>query len=305
MNQETALDFSVIIPTYNRPRELSCCLESLAALDFPKDRFEVIVVDDGSDFPVTPVVSRFSNRLNIISIHEVNGGPGQARNTGAEAASGKFLAFTDDDCVAAPDWLSAFMEMLSAEPGVAVGGKTVNAVCDNPYSTASQIIVDLVYEHYNAQTREATFFATNNLALSAEQFRMLGGFDTSFRTSEDRDLCDRWTAAGYRMCFVPGAIIYHSHELSFGKFWVQHLNYGRGARRFYVAHQLRGSSSSTLKVDFHLSLPKRLPLALRDKPRPWSLVGLMAVWQLANFFGFALETLFPRQTPSPEPQKEK
>jgi GT2 family glycosyltransferase len=295
---DMTLDFSIIVPTYNRSRELACCLESLAALDFPKDRFEVIVIDDGGSLPIDPIVSRWADSLLITTLHETNGGPAMARNSGAQVASGSFLAFTDDDCVPAPGWLSALLEVLREEPGAMVGGKTINALVDNPYATASQLIVDIVYDHYNAQPSQARFFATNNLALSATQFRTLSGFDTRFRTSEDRDLCDRWAGAGYQMIFMPEAVVYHSHRLGFSTFWKQHFNYGRGARRFYLAHQLRDRGSSTIKGNFYARLLQKLPRALRGKLRPGYLAFLMVVWQLANFMGFAFETLFPKRSAS-------
>lgn len=299
------LDFSIIVPTYNRPRELASCLESLAALDFPKDRFEVIVVDDGGDLPVAPVISRWADTLLITTLHEANGGPAMARNTGARVAGGTFLAFTDDDCTPTPGWLSVLFETLRDEPKAMAGGKTVNALVDNPYATASQLIVDLVYDHYNAQPRQAQFFATNNQALSADQFRTLSGFDTNFRTSEDRDLCDRWTGAGHPMVFVSDAVVYHSNNLSFSTFWKQHVGYGRGARRFYLAHQRRDRGSSTIKGNFYSRLLRQLPRALRGKLRPWYLAFLMVVWQVANFVGFALETLFPRRSTSFAPRTER
>jgi glycosyltransferase involved in cell wall biosynthesis len=287
------LDFSIIVPTYNRPGELACCLESLAAIDFPKDRFEVIVIDDGGSLSVDPVVSRWVDSLRITALHETNGGPARARNSGARMAAGKFLAFTDDDCEPSPDWLSAFFGILRDEPGAMVGGRTVNALVDNPYATASQLIVDLVYDHYNPEPRQARFFATNNMAVSAARFHALNGFDSDFRTSEDRDFCDRWTGARYPMMFVPDAVVYHSHKLSFGSYWMQHVNYGRGARRFYLSHKKRDSESSTIKGNFYLRLPQRIPRAIRGKPRPWYLAFLMLVWQVASFVGFVLEILFP------------
>ncbi len=299
------LDFSIIVPTYNRPRDLGCCLESLASLDFPKDRFEVIVINDGGSLSVAPVVSRWADTLLITTLHEANGGPAMARNFGARVASGTYLAFTDDDCVPAPGWLSALLEVLREEPGAMAGGRTINALEDNPYSAASQLIVDLVYDHYNAQPRQAQFFATNNLALSAAQFRTLGGFDTNFRTSEDRDLCDRWAGAGYQIVFVPDAVVYHAHNLSFSTFWMQHIGYGRGARHFYLTHQLRDRGSSTISCNFYWRLLQQLPRALRGKLRPWYLTFLMAVWQLANFVGFALETLFPRRATSFAPRIDR
>jgi len=299
------LDFSVIVPSRDRPRELARCLDSLADLDFPRDRFEIIVVDDGGTVPTAPIVSRVTERVRVTTLRQSNGGPALARNTGARAALGTFLAFTDDDCTPAPDWLSAFFEVLRREPGAMVGGRTVNALVDNACSAASQLIQDLVYDYYNAEPRRARFFASNNMALSAAQFRAVGGFDPSFRTSEDRDLCDRWTAAGRRMILAPNAVVHHAHELSLRAFWMQHIGYGRGARRFYLAHRLRERGSSTIDGAFYSRVVQRLPGVLHGKrSRGWSLACLMAVWQAANVAGFALETLVPSMPPHLNPEKD-
>jgi hypothetical protein len=60
------------------------------------------------------------------------------------------------------------------------GPSTINALPDNPYATASQEIIDVVYRYYNAEAGQARFFTSNNLALSAEGFRAIGGFDPAF-----------------------------------------------------------------------------------------------------------------------------
>lgn len=73
-------------------------------------------------------------------------------------------------------------------PGRAIGGRVLNALLDNPYSSTSQAILELVYAYYNAEPAQARFFASNNLALPTLQFRAIGGFDATFATSEDRDL---------------------------------------------------------------------------------------------------------------------
>ncbi len=80
------LFFSVIVPTYSRPRSLARCLEALAAQDFPMDRFEVIVVDDGSAKPRHGVVAALKDRLTLTLRQQEHAGPGTARNTGAQHA---------------------------------------------------------------------------------------------------------------------------------------------------------------------------------------------------------------------------
>jgi cellulose synthase/poly-beta-1,6-N-acetylglucosamine synthase-like glycosyltransferase len=262
----------------------------MARLDYPGDRFEVIVVDDGNATPPEAVVARFHDALDVTLLTQSHAGPGAARNTGAAQARGEFLAFTDDDCVPASNWLRALAARFVTAPEHAIGGRTLNPLLDNPYSSTSQTILELVYAYYNADPGEARFFASNNLALPTRQFRAIGGFDATFATSEDRDLCDRWLYHGYRMTYAPEALIYHAHPLTLPTFWRQHFNYGRGAFRFHQARGRRGSGPFGPEPDFYVNLLRRaLPLGGGRRSLP--LAAILVVWQIANAAGFVWEAV--------------
>lgn len=287
--------FSIVIPTYNRPGELSKCLESLTLLEAPKTGFEVIVVDDGSDGPLNEVVDLFTDRLDVRLIRKANAGPGPARNLGAAAARGRFLVFTDDDCWPTPRWLRALEARLEQDPDHLVGGRTINRLEENSYSTTSQVILEAVYAFFNANPDDARFFASNNMALSAELFAKVGGFNIeSFRyVSEDRELCDRWRHQGYRMTYVPEATIMHGHWLKLRSFCWQHFMYGRGARRYHRVRAARGSGRIWQDMRFHTRLWHlfyELLLRIRFGQRLKVLV-LLGVWQVVNATGFFLDPL--------------
>ncbi|MDJ0691886.1 MAG: glycosyltransferase [Xenococcaceae cyanobacterium MO_188.B32] len=80
------LKFSIVIPTYNRPERLANCLNAIAQLDYLRDRFEVIVVDDGSRMPLNPITAKFEAHLSLHLIQQCNSGPASARNAGAATA---------------------------------------------------------------------------------------------------------------------------------------------------------------------------------------------------------------------------
>src|SRR5207248_1523552 len=103
--ETTRRRFSIIIPTYNRPRQLAACIDSLAKLDFPADSFEVIVVNDGGCTPAIPM-----SELNVLWLNQAHAGPGAARNFAAQYAGGEILVFLDDDCRPAPNWLRSLDE---------------------------------------------------------------------------------------------------------------------------------------------------------------------------------------------------
>jgi GT2 family glycosyltransferase len=286
---------SVIIPTYNRPRQLEICLQSIARLRYPQTRFEVLVLDDGSPTSPQAVVAPFRDELAVTLLTRPHAGPAAARNAGAAQAEGELLAFTDDDCWPDAHWLQTLAARFAASPDCAIGGRTLNAFPSNPYSTTSHLILELVYAHYNTNPGQALFFATQNLAVPARRFRMLGGFDATFFpfASEDRDFCDRWLQHGLQMIYAPEAVVYHAHEMTLRSFSRQHLEYGRGAFRFHRARTRRGSGGFARDFSFHLNLPKLLrrsfpPVGTR---RAVSLLALLMIWQAANAAGFVFEGL--------------
>ena len=284
MEQKTAF-FSIIIPTYNRPQKIGTCLESLSHLDYPRDLFEVIVIDDGSNASLHPVVARFFDQLDMTLLTQTNAGPAAARNTGAKKAKGEFLVFIDDDCTPSPDWLRKLANRFAQIPDHAIGGRTVNALPENPYSTASQNLLNASYTYYNPIPGQASFFASNNLTVPAAHFRSIDGFDVTFKTSEDRDFCDRWRHHGLQMTYAPEILIHHSHPLNFCLFWRQHFNYGRGAYRYHQARAQCGTGRFRPSPTFYLSLFFN-SLMKEQKRRVVWMKMLLVISQVANAMGF-------------------
>jgi len=267
------------------------CFRSLVSLDYPRDRMEVVVVDDGDDPSVSAVLDPFRGALEITLIRQRNAGPASARNTGATHAKGDFLAFTDDDCAPAPDWLRTLANGFEKYPNAMLGGRTINALPDNQFSSASQLLIDFLYDHYNAEADRARFLASNNLAVAASQFRAINGFDTGFALAagEDREFCDRWVSLGYRLVYAPEAVVYHSHALTPFRFVRQHFGYGRGA---YAYHRIRGGrSGGGVRVEpwsFYGEL-LRYPSSKAPDGKAPLLTGLFAIMQAASVSGFFWE----------------
>lgn len=280
--------FSIVIPTYSRPRQLADCLQSIARLDYPRDRFEVIVVDDGSPMPPEDVVDSFCDRLDVTLLTHLHAGPAAARNTGAAQAKGEFLVFTDDDCTPAPDWLQALAARFATAPDCAIGGQTLNTLTDNPYSTASQLLIAYLYIYYNADSQQARFFASNNLAVPAVRFRAIGSFETTYTraAAEDREFCDRWLYYGYRLIYAPEVLVYHAHALTFRTFFWQHFNYGRGAFGFRQARAQRDQGRIKVEpLSFYLNL-LQYPFSQAQGRWAMLLAALLVVSQVANAAGF-------------------
>jgi GT2 family glycosyltransferase len=273
---------------------LAACLDSLVQLNYPRHRFEVIVVDDGGNTSLGAINDGFRHKLSLTLVRQFRSGPAAARNRGAALAEGEFLAFTDDDCRPAVNWLEVLAQRFEERAELGVGGKVINQLKGNFYSQATQTLLDYLYVYYNSDPDRALFLTSNNLAVPATGFRKMGGFDSSFLTGEDRDFCHRWVCLGYPMTFAPEVIVYHRHDLTFSSFWRQHFNYGRGSSKFRRAVTGHPHAKAGLgPVSFYLKL-LFYPLSQRSLQGRALLVGLLLISQVANTAGFLREKLFPR-----------
>ena len=217
----------IIVPTYNRPVQLGVpdgvARQTIRAPPKWSGRRR-------STPPIDKIAHPFAERLTSPSWQRRVPSGGAAH---AAHAHGRYLLLSDDDCVPALGWLRALETRADAFSGALLGGRTLNGLPDNLYSAVSQMVIEVVYAHYNADPDHARFFASNNLAAPADRFRALGGFDPDFSTAEDRDLCERWLAHGGRLVYAADAVVRHAHALTLGGLWRQHFAYGRGARRFH------------------------------------------------------------------------
>jgi GT2 family glycosyltransferase len=156
----------------------------------------------------------------------------------------------------------------------------------NPYSSASQALIDYLYEYYNREAAKEPMFTTSNLALPRAEFLQIGGFDRRFSRAggEDRELCLRWARSGREIRYAPAAIVHHAHLLGLGTFLRQHFNYGRGAARF---HRIRESAPIPEPPSFYRELIL-YPWRERHRGRARQ-SALLAVSQVANVAGYAWE----------------
>jgi glycosyltransferase involved in cell wall biosynthesis len=129
---------TVVIPTRDRPDAVRRCLDALALQSLEPGTFEVIVVDDGSEPPLTLDPAEWSRSFPLLIVRQANTGPAGARNHAVQKASGQIIAFTDDDCLPTPGWLQALVSGLRETPGSLVGGRTYNGLTDDLGAETSQ-----------------------------------------------------------------------------------------------------------------------------------------------------------------------
>src|ERR1051326_649118 len=229
------MTFSVIIPTHNRHTLLEQSLESLFRQDFAD--FEIIVVNDGSTDATDERLLEYSAGGKIQYIKQSRRGPGAGRNAGIVRAQGRYLAFTDDDCVVPVDWLRRFSDVFNSGRVDIIGGTVQNCIDNNIYSQLSQEIVNHFVSNLNKNGRASGFLTSNNIAYNAQGLRNAGCFEERFRVAggEERAVNARILRNGGISTLIPGLVVKHYHRMTARSFFRQQRNYGRGA---FLLHRI-------------------------------------------------------------------
>jgi GT2 family glycosyltransferase len=205
---------SIIIPTFNGSSRIGNCLDALVQQTAGRN-VEILVVDDGSTDNIADVVRSYSS---VRLITQANAGPASARNRGAMEAKGTILLFTDDDCVPMPDWLESILEPFKDVD--VVGAKGVYRT--HQKSLAARFVQIEYEDKYRlmAGLSSIDFIDTYSAAFRRDRFLEMAGYDTSFPVAcaEDVELSYRMSARGWKMKFVPAAIVYHTHPDTFSRY---------------------------------------------------------------------------------------
>jgi glycosyltransferase involved in cell wall biosynthesis len=197
------ISVSIIIPALNEEKMISRCLESLTRLAFARDRFEVLVVDNGSRDKTLAVVESFKDRLNLKVLQQAGVRISALRNLGAQAATGDILAFLDADCLAPTDWLDRIFALAPAD-GAGVLGAHYLLPEDSSW-------VGTTWHRYQEAPKsgEVSHVPAGDLVMRREDFLKLGGFDQTIQTNEDYELCERARKAGMRVQAFPQIGVIH------------------------------------------------------------------------------------------------
>jgi glycosyltransferase involved in cell wall biosynthesis len=200
---------SVCVSSKNRATHLPRLVAHLATQDIPHDQFEVIVVDDGSTDETAAVLDELAATapfsLRVLR-NDSSRGPAAGRNRAWREARAEVCAFTDDDCLPTPTWLSGILAVIGAGPAVVAGRILPPPAEEHRIGPFSRILV--------ASTGYAGWAAAANLAVRREDLLAVGGFDEDFRNpaGEDTDLALRLMAHGLPFVYAPDAVVLHHVE---------------------------------------------------------------------------------------------
>lgn len=224
----------MIVPTHGRPGPLARLLDSLSRQSLRADRVEIIVVDDGSPSGRRPDGGMLPPGARLV--RQPRQGPAVARNTGASLATGRLLAFVDDDCIAEPGWLESLFAAHLAHPHALLGGSTRNGLPENLFADVAESLLGFFDEDERRAGLPLSFVASNNIACARAAFARIGGFDTDYplAAGEDRAFCRSWRERIGELRRVPDAHMLHCHPHDLPSFWRQQRNYGRGAALFHA-----------------------------------------------------------------------
>lgn len=240
MSLKQGIEFSIIIPAFNRSDELEDLLASITLLEFPKDQFEVIVSDDGSTDNSKELVETFmkKNILNLRLISQENKGPGAARNHAMENALGEFFIFVDSDVTLPADWLTHVADRIQSEQADAFGGPDTYRDDFSPllkainYSMTSFITTGGLRGKKGKKL--AKFYPRSfNMGLSKKLWQKIGGFG-ALRHGQDIEFSHRIIRSGAKVCFVENAPVFHKRRTNLKRFYKQVFNWGVARINLYM-----------------------------------------------------------------------
>lgn len=231
------MNFSIVVPVYNRPDEVDELLESLTRQS--EKNFEVIIVEDGSINKCDYVVEKYSSRLPVTYFEKSNSGPGQTRNAGAQRSRYDYLVFFDSDCIIPENYIENVSKYIENSFVDAYGGP------DRALPTFTTIQKAINYSM-------TSFFTTGgirggnksmdkfhprsfNLGVSKKAFDALGGYG-KMRFGEDIDFSLRLIEKGFKTALIPEAYVYHKRRSTFRQFFKQVYNSGIARINLYLAH---------------------------------------------------------------------
>jgi len=302
---------SIVVPTYNRKEDLEQCLNSIFKQNFDRNKYELIVIDDGSSDGTRDLIKKLRSKFPIKYFYQKNQGPAAARNLGIKKAKGEIMAFIDSDCVADKDWLVNLVKGFNAERKIAGVGGQIRVL--NPQSLIEKYADIFLFNHQecieNAK-EEPPHMGTLNCAYKVGILKKIGLFDTSpsLIYGEDLDLCWRLYFSGYKLGYSSKAIVFHQPETL-----VQQLRknfiYGSVKCKILKKHQEKlkkdyNSSLSIFQFFFRdlinlFTLPKRIinrfrkiPAKYRKEKPFWFFILMLFTLDILIYQGFRLGMVY-------------
>jgi len=223
------MQFSVIIPVYNRPDEIKELLESLVLSDY-NHPFEVVIIEDGSTISCEEVVADFSSKLQISYYYKENSGPGDSRNFGMKVAKGDYYIIFDSDCIIPKQYLREVATELQSLYVDCFGGPdaALDSFSDVQKAINFAMTSFLTTGGIRGGSEKVTRFQPRsfNMGISKKAFEASKGFG-NIHPGEDPDLSIRLWKLGYQTRLFSKAFVYHKRRIDWTKFTLQVTKFGK------------------------------------------------------------------------------
>ena len=271
------MNYSIIVPVYNRPDEVDELLESLTHQVFRN--FEVVIVEDGSDKRCDEVCNRYKDLLPLRYYYKKNSGPGNSRNFGVDYANGDYVIILDSDVVVPPHYLSAIDEELSREQCDFFGGADAAHASFTPVQKAISYSMTSFFTtggiRGGKKKLDKFYPRSYNMGVRRTAYQALGGF-SRMRFGEDIDFSYRLIENGYKSRLFPEAWVWHKRRTDLRKFFRQ--VYNSGIARINLEKHHPGTMKPVHLLPMLFTLGVLLLLLLS----PWCL------WTLTPLLAYAL-----------------
>ncbi len=229
---------SVIIPVYNDARRLSSCLAALEQQTYPSHRYEIIVIDNGSD-PEENLTDLAHSFDHVILTQEQIPGSYAARNKGLTLAKGDIIAFTDSDCIPQPDWLEHGAQYLTNHPDCGLVAGRIDMFTQQPERATAIELYDQVVLGFPQEL----LIATHKIAMTANVFTRrsiieeVGNFRSDLRSAGDGEWAQRVYKAGYKHHYMPQACVGHPARDTLKALTTRVTRYTGGKVDRFITHE--------------------------------------------------------------------
>ncbi len=223
---------SVIVPVFEDWVRLDACIDCLEHQTYPRESFEIVVVNNGPSSVPERLLSAFPS---VRWAEESENGSYAARNRGLSLAQGSILAFTDSDCLPDKDWLQNAFRHFMQNPEISVLGGRIELFFDNPqHPTLCERYEELFGFMQRYYIEQRHFAATANMFTRKETIDAVGPFNGALRSSGDLEWGERVYASGRRLLYAPDAAVRHPARSSFHEFVKKLVRVSQG----YIARKL-------------------------------------------------------------------
>lgn len=271
------MNYSIIVPVYNRPDEVDELLESLTHQVFRN--FEVVIVEDGSEKKCDEVCAKYKDLLPLRYYYKKNSGPGSSRNFGVDYATGDYVIILDSDVVVPPHYLSAIDEELNREQCDFFGGADAAHASFTPVQKAISYSMTSFFTtggiRGGKKKLDKFYPRSYNMGVRRTAYQALRGF-SRMRFGEDIDFSYRLIENGYKSRLFPEAWVWHKRRTDLRKFFRQ--VYNSGIARINLEKRHPGTMKPVHLLPMLFTLGVLLLLLLS----PWCL------WTLTPLLAYAL-----------------